>query len=122
MARGKKTGGRDFKPGDNGGSHRPKGAQDHLTRLAELVGTDRKSLVEWYRHVSQEPRYRESLLSRIAVGEASAMERLLAEQVYGKPVDIHRFEGDKALFALVLLSERHDPLAPAKALPETPSP
>ena len=48
--------------------------------------------------------------------------QMAAHYFDGKPAETHRIEGDKPLFALILLGERHDPLAPAKALPETPSP
>ena len=111
MARGKKTGGRDFKPGENGGHHRPKGAKDRLTKLAELVGTDRKSLIDWFKLISQDPRYRENLLGRIADGRASAMEHLLVEQIHGKPIETHKITGElSAVLSMVFLGERKDPL------------
>ena len=121
MARGKKTGGRDFQRGNKASNGRPKGALDRLTKLAVLIGTDRESLVKWYERVSQDPAYRESLLGRIAIGEASAMERLLAEQVYGKPVDVHRFESDKPVVALILMGDRKDPLAALPLPAEIPT-
>ena len=120
MARGKKTGGRDFKKGENLGSHRPKGAKDRLTRLADLVGTDRKSLVDWFKLVSQNPAYRENLLGRIVDGSASVMERLLAEHAYGKPIETHKITGDLPVLSLVLLGERKDPLKPTQPPDETP--
>jgi hypothetical protein len=93
-----------------------------MTRLAELVGTDRKSLKDWFKRVSEEPRYRQNLLGRIASGKASAMEHLLVEQIYGKPVETHKFTGDLPVLSLVFLGERKDPLAappaPGQIAPE----
>jgi len=42
--------------------------------------------------------------------------QMAAHYFDGKPAEVHRLEGDKPLFALVLLSERRDPLA----VPDTP--
>lgn len=112
MARGRKTGGRDFKPTQSGNlTGRPKGAKDRLTKLAELVGTDRQGLVDWFKFVSHDPVYRDNLLSRIADGKATAMEHLLAEHVYGKPVETHKITADLGVLSLVFLGERKDPLA-----------
>ena len=46
--------------------------------------------------------------------------QMAAHYFDGKPAEVHRLEGDKPLFALILLGERRDPLAPLppKALPE----
>ena len=46
--------------------------------------------------------------------------QMAAHYFDGKPAETHKIEGDKPLFALILLGERRDPLAPpkAKALPE----
>ena len=112
MARGKKTGGRNFRPHNKANpTGRPKGAKDRLTKLAALVGTDRKGLVAWFKVVSENPAYRKNLLVRIANGSASVMERLLAEHVYGKPIETHKITGElSAVLSMVFLGERKDPL------------
>ena len=84
------------------------------------MGTDRKSLVDWFKLVSQDPAYRENLLGRIVDGSASVMERLLAEHVYGKPIETHKIMGDLPVLSLVLLGERKDPLKPTQPPDETP--
>ena len=48
--------------------------------------------------------------------------QMAAHYFDGKPAETHRIEGDKPLFALILLGERHDPLAPGKGLPQSPDP
>ena len=50
--------------------------------------------------------------------------QMAAHYFDGVPVKTHKIEGDKPLFALIFLGERHDPLAPvqAKALPEPADP
>lgn len=100
MARGVKTGGRDFRKGQGG---RPKGVPNRATReVRELA----RSIVE-------DPGYLEGLKKRVEAGQAPHMETLLFHYAYGKPKERIEHSGEGSRVQLVFNCER-PPWAPAQ--------
>ena len=93
MARGRKTGGRDFRKGQGG---RRKGVSNRATReIRELA----RSIVE-------DPAYLGKLKKRVAAGQAPHMETLLYHYAYGKPKERIEHSGDGGPVQIVFGCER----------------
>jgi len=83
MAKGKKTGGRDFEKGHGG---RPKGAENKVTREARELALS----------IVQDAVYLANLKVRIEAGKAPQMEPLLWQYAYGKPKELLEHSGNDA--------------------------
>jgi hypothetical protein len=67
--------------------------------------------------VEDRPALKQAVRKRMLKGEFPFIQ-LAAYYLDGKPAETQIIQGDKPLFALILLGERRDPLAPPNALPE----
>ena len=112
MAKGKKTGGRNFQKGENGGPRGP----DKVPR---------GYVVAAYRRFFEDDGRVENLQSVIdtMAGDpdyAMPLIRDMADRLDGKPTETVAIKGDLPAVTIILLGERRDPLAapPEHSLPD----
>lgn len=102
MARGKKTGGRDFKKGQGG---RKKGAKDRVPRLRSLKGNLKAVLEDIAK--TEEPLVRASIVRGIRAAAPKSFQYLqfLAHYVIGKPAETIKFRPDLSKYTEEELAE-----------------